>query len=1089
MQIARLLVAASLLSSVVIGSLATTAQAQGTTATLRGTVRGDDGVAMAEAEVTLVDESTGVVKTTTSNADGVFVFTNLQVGGPYRVTSTVMGFKPSEAKDIFLTANRTRDVSLSMRLQEEVIEVEGSGVARNTSNRTVITAAEIDSLPSGGRDPRDVVRRNPEVTVEGGNKALYVGGNNNRFNSITVDGTRQDDDFGLNGSGYPTRRSPIALSAIQELTVESSPFDVHFGKFLGGNVNIITKSGTNEFKGSLVGTYTNDSFAGSRSREDRLAADYREIRYGATLGGPIIKDQLFFLASIEGLNSTQPVSVGPNGSGAATTVTGVTQDQLNEIIAIAREVYGYQAGVASDSLEEGDLKLLGKLDWHISPQHRASVIYQRTSGNSVQQGSGATLTLLPLSSNWYDAKDNLNTFAGRLYSDWSDELSTQFEVTGKLVSSRVPSLGGNEFMSASITTATNTTVTLGPDVNRHSNLLDNDVFHARAEANYLLSSHLLTAGADYEYLRIKNLFLPRTLGDATYASVDAFRAMTPTQVRYANSRTLNPEDAAADWNLGTWTGYVQDQFKLTNELTLQAGIRAEIYQTSDEPTRNPLFFERYGFDNTTSLNGKSIILPRLGISWLPMDNLNVRAGVGLYSGGTPGVWASNNYTNDGIRTFSTTFQASNPQQQMVINGFDGREIRQELKDAVVNGAAAGAGQVDVLDPDFKLPSTWKLSAGADYALDLPGVPNIEIKANYTFSKVQNGVLWQDLRRDLRFIPNNAPLTDENGDVIRILPGRDGRPLYPANYNINRGFDFMLTNISKGHGHVGSLVLQKGFPFGLFVSGSYTYTNNKDVSPGTASTAQSNYVQVAVTDPNHPDLATSNYERRHRFTGTLEYSQSIVSYFTDASPWKEMKTSLGVFVESRSGQPFSWTFSGPDNNGTALGRIFGEDSLHSRRNHQLAYIPNAGATCTMATISESCEVILNNVDEGELNTFLERSGLDKYRGRIAPRNAFRGRWFNKLDLRVSQDLPNPLSGHRARFVLDIENMGNLLNKSWGRSEASPFFYAVPIIYNVDYDRTNNKYVFSKPVGFRPTNPGRVDLPQSVWRINLGLMYDF
>lgn len=1080
MRVARLAVLASLIA-VVVCSLASLAAAQVTTSTVRGTVKGaDDGVPMAGVEVTIVEESTGAEKSTTTNDSGEFVFANLQVGGPYHVTANLMGFKPSEEKEIFLTANKTRDVALGLRLNEEVIEVSGTSLSRNTSNKTVITAAEIDSLPSVGRDPRDVVRRNPEASVEGSAHVLTIGGNNNRFNSITVDGTRQDDDFGLTSSGYPTRRSPIALSAVQELTVDSSPFDVHFGKFLGGNVNIVTKSGTNDFAGTLLGTYSSNSLRGSRSRDNHARGDFKEYRYGATFSGPLIKDQVHFLASVEGLSATSPISVGPANSGAAITVNGVSADDMQRAINIARDVYKFNAGVPAGALDEADLKILGKLDWKVDKENRLSFIYQRSKGNSIQQGIGASTTTLPLSSNWYNARDTLNTASARLFSDWSDRLSTQFEVNAKVVESRVPPVEGNGFMQATITATDGGTILLGPDRSRHANLLDNDVYHTRAEANYLYGGHLFTAGAEYEQLQIRNLFVPDANGTVSYTSLDNFEAMRPASIAYQNAVTLNPFDAAANWNLGTWTGYLQDQFKLTSEITVQGGLRAEVYQTSDNSRYNANFFDRYGFRNDETLSGRSVIMPRLGLSWLPTNNLNVRLGAGLYSGGTPGVWVSNIYTNDGVATFS-----ARSIDAMAIAGFNGRDIPQALKTAVQNGA--GNGTVDALDPNFKIPSTWKVSTGADYNLTLGPVENVELRGNYTYSHVNHAILWKDLRRNLDLLPNNVP--------VGVLP--DGRPLYAANFNVQRGTDTLLTNTDRGYAHVLSGVAQKGFSWGLFLAATYAYTINNEVTPGTSSVAVSNYRLVAVSDPQNPDTATSNYERRHRFTETIEFSHPLVSHISDAPIWKKLNTSIGLFVESRSGQPYSWTFRGDDTglpvNGTKMARIFGEDAVIANTARELAYVPGMDQTCAMPAMGQAkpagCTVILNGVDPEEFNQFLEKSGLAKYRGRIAPRNAFNSPWYTRIDARIAQDLPNPLSGNRARLVIDIENVGNLINRKWGRLQAVNFPYAVPIIYDVDYDRTNEAYVFSKPRAFRPTNPTTVDITQSVWRLSVGLMYDF
>ena len=1096
MRVARLAVVVSVFTAVLL-ALSATVQAQVTTSTLRGTVKGaDDSQAMGEVEVTLVNEATGDTRTSTTNSDGVFVFTNLQVGGPYHVTANFTGFKPAEEKAILLSANRTRDVTLALHLQEEVIEVESNALARNSSNRTVVSAAEIDELPSVNRDPRDVVRRNPEVTVEGGSRALSIGGANNRYNSITIDGVREDDDFGLNASGYPTRRSPIALSAVQELAVESAPFDVRFGKFLGGNVNIVTKSGTNEFKGTVFGTYSSDALLGSQSGSRTINVDYSDYRYGATVGGPIIKDKLFFLASVEGLTSTAPINNGPAGSGASTEVAGVSADDVTRAQQIAQQVYGFTAGDASKSVSEHDLKVLGKLDYAISHEHRATVIYQRTGGNSVQVGNGATPTSLPLSSNWYDARDTLNTFTGRLFSDWTDKLSTEVEANAKLVQSRVPSLNGNDFMAASITTSPGTILRLGPDNSRHANQLDNNVIHGKAEVNYVLGENLLTGGVEYERTYIDNLFIQNALGNATYNSLDAFMAKTPAAITYQNSVTLNPSDAAANWDFGVATAYLQDQLKLTPDLSLQGGVRLEHYQTSSHPALNQKFVARYvglpfnargNGENTATLNGRDIWMPRLGLSWLPMRNLNLRGGAGLYSGGTPGVWQSNNYTNDGIRVFS--IRSTDP---AVINGFDGRTIPMALKTAVMNGN--GNGNVDVLDPDFKIPSVWKVGGGFDYSLDIPGAGDygkgLELRANYTYTKVRDGVNWIDLRRNLASLPNNTP--------VGATP--DGRALYSANFNTTRGVDMMLTNDPRGFGELASVVIQKGFPFGLFLSASYAYTNTQEVSPGTSSVSTSNYGIVALSDPNRPDLATSNYTRKHRFTGALEYSHSIASYFTDAPMWRDMKTSFGAFIESRSGQPYSWTFSGvietpganfgkTDTSGATLSRIFGEDSGSiSFRNRELFYVPLDSQVC-VETPAAGCTVTLKGITKDTFNTFLTRTGLDKYRGKIAPRNGFAGPTYNRIDLRFAQDIPNPFAGQRARIVLDIENFGNLVNSSWGLWRQVAFPYYAPAV-DIGYDRATNGYTYYNLRSPNATSgPGNTDVLMSVWRIGLGAMYDF
>ena len=266
------------------------ARAQVNTSGLRGSVTGEDGGAMELAEVVLVHEPSNNTKTAYTNASGEFAFTGLRVGGPYSVRVTFAGFRPVGFGNIFLDAGKVERISVTMRVAtEEVIVIEADDTPKTTSQKVQFDASDIAALPGIARDPKDVVQLTPEAYLDGESKALSIGGANNRFNSVTIDGIRQDDNFGLNLSGYPTQRSPIAMNAVEQIAVERSPFDVRYGQFLGGNINIITKSGTNEFHGAILGAFANQSLTGSTVNEDELdEVEFREVRYGLNVGGPII---------------------------------------------------------------------------------------------------------------------------------------------------------------------------------------------------------------------------------------------------------------------------------------------------------------------------------------------------------------------------------------------------------------------------------------------------------------------------------------------------------------------------------------------------------------------------------------------------------------------------------------------------------------------------------------------------------------------------------------------------------------------------------------------------------------------------------
>ncbi len=1062
------------------------AHAQVNTSGIRGTVTaGDDGTKLGYVEVTLIHKPSGNTKSTFTNESGAFAFNGLRVGGPYSIKVFMEGFLPQGADGIYLSAGKKENFPFVLPVAGETIQVTGSAAKATTSDKRVFDDKTIQELPSIGRDPKDIARLSPDAIIDDSNSdAISIGGANNRFNSVTIDGIRQDDDFGLNAGGFPTRRSPVSLAAIEEVAVETSPFDVRYGKFLGGNINIVTKSGTNDFHGNLFAAYTDENFTGTRTGPERRTGDFREARYGLSLGGPIVKDKVHFFASVEGLSATTPTDIGVLGSGAAIEVTDITAAELAQVQEITRRVYGFEPGqpdcdangrCRTQSLDEDDLKLLVKLDWAINEKHRATAKYQRTTGNEIRQ-QFSSARRLTLTSNWYNATDTLNAFNAQLFSDWTDNFSTEIEFSGKIVDNRQAPLNGADFAQVTIDGAdkdgdgiADGEIRLGPDRFRHANKLDNNLFHFKTQANYLFSNHQLTAGWELDLFSVNNLFVQRSLGDVDYDSIADFEALAPSRFRYNNSITGNANDARADWGYSTHAVYLQDQFDPTPNLTFQAGVRGEIYQTGSDVVQNDNFEIRNGFLNTATIDNKFLVMPRAGASWRAIPRLNLRGGVGLYGGGTPNVWLSNSYTNDGVRVASADSRVA-----AELAGFNGRDI----PDAIVQQQIMNVnGNVDALDPDFSLPSTWKASLGADYTFDIPKVGPIgydfEVKANYVYSRVNRGVTWQDLRRDSDLFPNNQP--------VGTLP--DGRPYYDNTcvagdatscFNPERGYDLFLTNVNGGSIHSATLSLAKSIG-PLSLSGSYAFQRATDVNPATSSTSASNYGRVAVVDPQNLTVATSNYERAHRLVGILQLSGKPFKNHKGlfASYVNDLSTNLALFWESRSGQPFSYTYDGNDDD---LGRLFGEEAEFADRNRNLFYVPDGSGN----------DVILDGIDENEFNNVLEQTGLSKYRGQIAPRNAFRSPWFHKLDMRFSQELPSPIKGHKGKFILDIENVGNLLSSKWGRFEQVNFPYVAPLV-DVNVDPATGQYIYSD---LRTTDDlVRVNIPASIWRIQMTLMYDF
>ena len=1027
--------------------LSTKVSAQDTTSRLRGVIlNASTGDPITDATVTIEHLTAGTSKSTETNAEGAFAFSALRVGGPYKLVVSKSGFNPIERLGLYLKAGSNPSLTLAAQSTETMkVTARAGGPLRSG----FYDADDIRNLPSIGQDPKDVVRLNPDAYVDDGK--LSIGGANNRFNSLTIDGIRQDDDFGLNNGGYPTQRSPISLYTVEAIQVESSPFDVSYGNFLGGNINVVTKSGENDYKFLIRGSHRNEGLTGNKSKDRKYDTEFEENRFGFQASGPIIEDKLHFLIDIEGLKDSRPNLYGLAGSGKPIEVLDVTAADVERVQAIAANLYGFDAGTVGKPVTEDNLTALAKLDWTITDQQRLEFKYQKVEGNNLNTGN-TDRDSVSLTSNWYDKNDILDTMSLRLFSDWNYGLSTKVEVSHKKVVTKQIPLGGDDFMTATIQTDTDGEIILGPDPFRHANELENENLYLKTEATYLMGEHLLTAGVDHESTKVFNLFVPFSNGDADYDSIADFENKTPSGVYYSNAISNNAKDAAADWGYNVSTVYAQDEWQFNQQLVAKYGVRAELYSSTGDITYNQNFYDRYGFDNTSDLNGKHVFLPRLGLNYQYSNDLSFRGGIGLFSGGTPNVWISNNYTNDGI-----TIDSANVDEAP---GFDGRNI----PDTLTSQLSAGDGNVNVLDPDFEIPRSLKFSLGTDYRFDIPNVTdNINLSLNYTYTKVQYGVNWKDLRRNLAGIENNLPTT----------LGPDGRPIYdttPADssdpgFNPFRGYDLLMTNTSKGFGHVASLKLDKSFQNGLSISGSYAWQRVQDINPGTSSQASSNYGLLAIhADPNNPELARSNYEREHRFLLTLNYDQTF---------FDNLLTTITLFAERRSGQPYSFTFGGDR---TELARMFGESRDFAQRNRMLFYVPKG----------DGSDVIFGeNIDEAAFNRFLAKYGLDKYRGQITPRNAFRSSWVDQIDLRLAQELPGFKDHHRARIMLDINNLPNLLNKKWGQVKQVGFPYMYSFV-DVSYDAESGRYIYSN---FDDGDPESVRLYQSIWKAQLSAVYEF
>jgi hypothetical protein len=527
------------------------ALAQETTSSVRGTVSAA-GAPVADAQVDVIHEASGTTASVSTNADGSFSVNGLRVGGPFTVKVTAGGFEDSQVTDVYLSAGQPLRVNVSLEAMKEIVVTasRSGALAISTGPLTAMGRDDIDGVASVNRDIRDLARRDPFVSMDLSNsRTIEIAGNNGRLNRFSVDGVQFSDDFGLNNGGLPTSRGPVPLDAIEQFSVKVAPYDISEGDFQGGAINVVLRSGGNKFHGGAFFSYTDDSLTGSKARGAKVSLDFDSKQYGGTLSGPIIKDKLFFMVAYEKTEESDPFDNGV-GAGFASQVPGVTEADIANITTIAKNVYSYDTLGLSPNAVEQDEKIVAKLDWNVTDDHRASVTYMRNVGT--QQFQQNTFITSPfavgLLSNGYQLSEEVNSGVFQLNSSWSDKLSTELRVAYRDYNRGQDPFGGRAFGQMEVcldptstgdnpaTTTNNealscggTRVFFGPDVSRHSNALNQENLSADFSLKYEAGDHSIKGMVGYTKIDTFNLFLQRSLGRSGISTLMADFQAPPRQ--------------------------------------------------------------------------------------------------------------------------------------------------------------------------------------------------------------------------------------------------------------------------------------------------------------------------------------------------------------------------------------------------------------------------------------------------------------------------------------------------------------------------------------------------------------------------------
>ncbi|MDR3627468.1 MAG: carboxypeptidase regulatory-like domain-containing protein [Ignavibacteriaceae bacterium] len=1020
-----------------------------TTASLNGIITDQSGAPLPSATIIAIHEPSGTQYGTTSRLDGKYNILGLRVGGPYTITVSYVGFESQKKGNInlLLGQNLTANFSLTtsaVNMNEVTVVGQRNGII--SSNRTGsfenVTAQQIQQIPTVSRTFQSFAKLSP--LFSGTN--MQAAGRSNRYNNIQIDGTQYNDLFGLGSSGTPggqTGANPISMDAIQEFQVVIAPYDVKYSGFTGGGINAITRSGTNDFTGSAYFYGRNQNFVGLSPDVKRSKyADFNDDQYGVRIGGPIIKDKLFFFANGELTDHTTPLgnqSLTSQGNASAQAWA----DTLNQILS----AHGFNSGTANSfDTKQPSGKFFIRFDYNIDENNKLTLRNNYVHSYQdvlAQRTSNSTLSFSTFN---YRITNNTNSTVAQLNSTFGNTMSNELTLGYTHISDdRGPSL---QALPEIDITLPGFKIYTGTDTYSSANSLDQKVFEFTDNFTYINGNHTFTFGTHNEFFSFKNLFIRYYWGyyqyNLTYMSQLNNVINNPNSFARTVSRTGDPEPSA-EFSVDQLGLYAQDEYSVTPNLKVTLGIRVDDPIFPTKPMQNDSVSFYYPQYNTTNIpSGNLLWSPRVGFNW-DVDGeqiTQVRGGVGIFTGRVPYVWMSNNFGNTGNMLAEIDGgKAGVP--------FSADPNNQPTSSTITGATSKLSSEVDLVDPKLKMPQVLRFDAAVDRQLpfDITGTVDLQ------YSKSLNDMLYKEV--------------DLNPQVGTLS---DGRPVYGGYNNGNGNFTgiYYLTNTSKGYQYNLSVQLQRSVALCISGNAGYTFQRAFDQNGVLSSQAlsQIRYNPIAY-DPNNPALTTSDFEIRHRVFASVTYSHQ---FFEGAT------TSVSLYYNGQSGQPVSFMVSGDLN----------KDGFNG---NDLMYIPKDNSDIELGTVtSAGVYTSASSTLYSQFNSFINNNSyLSSHRGQIAQRNASTYPWRNELDLRITQDIPAFSDKHQFQISLDILNVLNLISRKWGY-DVSGGYNTINIVTYQGIDKSTGKpvYGFSAPLN---NLPWTYDNYTSRWTMQLGARYTF
>ena len=1038
----------NLLKKVLTGFLsaciAVSAYAQITTSSLGGRVVDRAGEPVPGVAVVATHTPSGTSYGVVTNADGRYAIQGMRAGGPYEVEVSSLGYTTATYTGITLQLAET--YSLNAVLKEESLNL-GEAVViatpaskfstEKTGASTNINNQQIAALPTISRSIEDITKLSPY----GGNGMSFAG-TDGRTANFTVDGANFNNNFGLSDA-LPGGGSPISIDAIEEMQVVISPYDVRQNNFVGGGVNAITKSGTNTFKGTAYYYHRNENMRGNMVDGDAIATARDKDRttiYGFTLGGPIIKNKLFFFVNYEQTTKPTIVNNWHASEGAMTegdinkNQSRVGTDDLKRVSDYLKQNYGYDTGSWTDwPADEGVQKILARIDWNITNQHHLAIRYNRTvntywqipnasSSNCGQRTTESRVGLYGYSytGSMYSMNNNANTFSFDLNSRFSNTLSNQLLVTYSDLSD-VRGSSSEEFPFIDILDGSGEImpyISVGYELFTWKNAVHNKVFSAKDDVTYFMGDHKIMAGVGYDWQLADNAYMRNGTGYYRYNSIDDFINKAAPETVALTYGYGGDQDPASRVRFHKLAAYAQDEWNPNEKLKVTAGLRLEtiIFDERDVMRNKAIYDVNYNglhVDTGKWPTPKLMLNPRIGFSYDAFGDgsLKVRGGTGIFTGRLPLVFFTNMPSNAGlvqmVSSATTKYKdgavdAANTDSD-ILNAFAGKFItdKGELLEylhsldpekyplTVSPEDGTFSGSIAAVDPKFKMPQVWKTSLAIDYSF--PTSFPFSIEAEGIFNKTVNAVSVCDWS-----MPNVGGFARFNG--------ADNRPIYPAGYR-NNTKAFVLENTSKGYGWSGSVTLNMRPIEGLSLMAAYTHTVSKEITgmPGSAAESAFTYVPT-VEGPNYIQLHNSQYVTPDRVIASATHSDNSGNHF-----------SL-IYEAWRGGYNYSYMMVN-DMNGDGY-------------NYDAIYIP------TDQEVSSGAFRFVSNDDAARFMDFVHGDAyLSKHQGEYAEAYSVYSPWVHRVDFSYKHDFSVKIGNtiNTLQLSVDIKNLLNLFNSSWGVSK--------------------------------------------------------